>query len=180
MSFSPFLTAGGGVAASEGLGFEGRAGGALLVWIASSERGASSIESACPNPNPAPVCRLMPESLGRERLIPESLGSAAVTSESLGLESGVDSNSSLASSRTQLEITTRVGLQCVDQFAGRIELEVAVRRGCGNFRRRPFERTDSNRRVARFRTDEAVIGGVFLDQRNIRITGLFDSVGEAS
>ena len=69
----------------------------LEVGNASSDSGASSIESDCPSPSPAPVWRLIPESLGRERLIPESLGSAAVTSESLAFN-GVDSNSSLASS----------------------------------------------------------------------------------
>ena len=58
MSFSPFLTAGGGVAASDGLGL-------ATAWpwtlgplgasrAASSESGASSIESAWPRPSPAP------------------------------------------------------------------------------------------------------------------------------
>src|SRR4029077_13364003 len=97
MSFWPFATAGGGVAASEGLGLDGRAEGEL-VFNSSSLSGASSIESALPRPSPAPVWRLIPESLGRDRLIPESLGSEAVTSESLGLVSGVASNPSLGSS----------------------------------------------------------------------------------
>src|ERR1700679_2511408 len=54
MSFSPFLTEGGGVAASDGFGFDGLAAGGdfddLDVGICSSDKGASSIESACPNP----------------------------------------------------------------------------------------------------------------------------------
>ena len=104
MSFSPFLAAGGGVAASAGLALPGCALAAGLgglrcdlkrLDLLVGERGQLDRVVMPQVESPGPW-RLIPESLGRDRLMPERFGSAAVTSESLG-RSGVDSNSSLAS-----------------------------------------------------------------------------------
>ena len=143
MSFSPFLTAGGGVAASDGLALPGwpcRPAWAawasdLSVLISSSDRGASSIESWCPRSKAPAPWRLIPESLGRDRLIPERFGIggrhvrvAGPKRGRLELVAGVQG--------AELEVAARFGLEDVDQVARGIELEVAVRLGRRDLRRR--------------------------------------------
>ena len=76
----------------------------------------------------------------------------------------------------ELEIAARFRLQNIDQIAGRIELEIAVRFGRRNLGRGAHHRAGSDGRVAGTgsRGDEAVIGRVFLDQSDVRVAGLLE------
>ena len=187
MSFSPFLTAGGGVAASDGLGFDGLAGAAWptlarpVVWISSSERGASSIESACPSRG-RPGLEVDPRVAGPGEVdARRALGSDAVTSESLGLGQRGGLELVAGVEGAQLEIAARVGLKGVDQLARGVQLEVAVRRGGRDLGRRAQKRAGPHRRVARAAgADDAVIGRVVLDQGHVGVARLLASSGEAS
>ena len=62
--------------------------------------------------------------------------------------------------RAELEVLARLGLEDVDQVAGGIELEVAIRLGRGDFRRRAGPQAGPHGRVARAGggRQEAVVG----------------------
>ena len=147
MSFSPFLTAGGGVAASDGLAFDGLAvGGARpapwrrlerfvgerseldRVGLAQTEaRARLKIDSRVAGPREVDAREL------RDRR-PSRRNRSASKRRRFELVAGVQ--------RAQLEIAARVGLKGVDQLARRIELEVAVGVGRGNLGRRAQKRAD--------------------------------------
>src|SRR5208282_1967232 len=75
----------------------------------------------------------------------------------------------------ELEIAARVRLQRIDEIAGGIELEIAVRLGGRNLGRGTDYRAGPDGRVAGtgIRREELVIGGVILDQGDVRVAGLF-------
>ena len=131
MSFSPFLTDGGGVAESDAcLGLAAGLAVDFALWVvssASSESGASSIESAWPRPRPGPDLEVDSRVAGSRKV---DAGELRVRRRHVGiaclghrrrfeLVAGIE--------RTQLEIASRVGLEGIDQLARGIELEVAVR-----------------------------------------------------
>ena len=115
--------------------------------------GASSIESAAPRSSPEAICRLMPESLGRERLIPERprVGRRHVGVARLGQRGRLEFVAAFQGA--ELEVAAGVGLQGVDH-ARRGELEVAVglARPAGISADDPEQRARSHGRVARART----------------------------